>query len=114
MPPIGPYATYESTDAMPCYRQVLEVGDSRGECTALACSSCGRYLGMGTRGGGIVVWDLTQRPPLLVRKLVRVPCDLPTAVMHLQWSAPTPADPGEATAPCTPPATLRDPPCPST
>ena len=31
--------------------------------------------------------NLTQRPPALVRKLVRVACDLPNAVLHLQWSA---------------------------
>ena len=67
--------------------QVVEVGESHGECTALAGSSCGRYIAMGTRGGGIVVWDLTQRPPALVRKLVRMACELPNAVLHLQWSA---------------------------
>ena len=40
--------------------QMLEVNESYGECSALACSSCGRYVAMGSRGGGIVVWDLTQ------------------------------------------------------
>ena len=56
--------SYPNPNPNPNPNQVVEVGESYGECTALACSSCGRYVGMGSRGGGIVVRYLVITPYL--------------------------------------------------
>ena len=64
-PPISSHPATRARDA----RQTIDLKESHGECTALSCSSDGRYIAMGSRGGGLAVWDLSEMPPRLVRKL---------------------------------------------
>ena len=65
----------------------LEAKERGGECTALGFSRCGRYVCMGTAGGGVVVWHVGEQPARLTRKLAALPCDAANAVSALSWSA---------------------------